>query len=1152
MKKKQKKEQSEYIRLSRKGFLIMKLSLFLVLWAVLQSTASVYSQNGRFNLNAKSISVKEVLEQIEHESEFRFFYDEAKLNLNSRMDFEVINGTINEILDQISEETGLRYKIMDNNFIVLKGPEDPGNFQMIQQKNRISGKVTDGQGEALPGVTVVVKGTNTGIITDLNGRYSLADIPNNAVLQFSFVGMKPREILLSGQTEVNVVMEEETIGLEEVVAIGYGTMKKSDLTGSIGTISSGELVSRGTTSVMGALQGTMPGVSITSTSARPGGGFSIQIRGQNSIEEGNPLYVVDGVVTNDIDFLNPSDIEKIDILKDASSTAIYGSRGSNGVVIVQTKNADSVKKAKITVTYDGYYGFRRIAHTPDFMDGREWIDFRTTAYSSWNATTETYELTSSNSQSVMQSSPVIYQRLYDEDNEDWLDLATQNGQQQNHYLNISGSVKDISYNVGLGYQNEDGNLINESLDRYNVKVSVNHRPSKYFQSGATVNLSQTTYDAGSEYGYRDIMKMAPILHAYDDDGNLVEQPGTKDVIQGTTGNFTSTANPLIEIQNGTQETRRYDIVASIYAQVSPVDGLDIKSTISPRYNRTRLGKYYGVVKGNRNVDYAYTNNEESYDYTWDNQISYDRTFGDHHLNTTFIHSLYHTRYEQLSVGAQDLPYKSYWYNIYSGTLINEDCTSSYAETDMLSYAGRINYDYQGKYLITGTVRYDGSSKLADKWKAFPSFALAWRASEENFLKKDWLSNLKARFSFGYSGNNNGVKPYGTLMSPITNTNVYYDYNGNAVSGFDPGTPVNRGLTWEKTREINLGIDYGLFNSRISGTIDLYNKKSSGLLMSRRLPLESGVESMTDNIGSVSNKGIELSLNTVNIKSKDLYWTTGFTFAHNKNAIKSLYGKKEDVIGETRFIGKPINVIYDYKILGVWTQAEYNAGLSTYYNANGSVAYKAKPGEAHTFDASGDGTLGAEDKVILGSPDPKWTGSVTSTLQYKNWDFSFNIYTKQGVFIYDKFLDQYGYNTQRGMAKVKFDYYVPANVSTPDWNNFSVNSDGKATVQWTTTGKGHENSKYPIFKNINGAYYGDNGDYQDASFVKVKNITLGYTFNKDMIRKSGISKLRVYVNILNPFVFTDYVGWDPEYATTDLVDGNGPANVTYQFGVNVQF
>lgn len=1021
-----------------------------------------------------------------------------------------------------------------------------------QNTRTITGKVTDSGGAALPGSNVIIQGTTTGVQTDMSGNYSITVTnPETAVLEYSFIGYAKQQVTVGGQSVINIVLKEEYIGMEEIVVVGYGTVKKTDLTGSVGTVSSETLVSKGTTSAMGALQGTIPGVNIVSNSARPGGSYSIKIRGQNSIEQGNPLYVVDGVVTGDIDFLNPSDIERIDILKDASSTAIYGSRGSNGVILVQTKNASSVRGAKMTVSYDGYYGIRQTARIPEFMDGREWIDFRTSAFYSWNSTNQAYEMTASNQKSILQSSAILNQRLYDEDYEDWIGLATQTGQQQNHYINISGAANNLSYNVGLGYQQEKGNFIQESLDRYSVKISVLHKASKFFQSGASVNFSQGTSDAGSQYGYREIMKMPDILHAYDDAGNIVEQPGIKDVIQGA-GNFTSTANPLLEIMSGTQENRRYDLVSSVFAQLTPFEGFDIKSTISPRFNRNRLGRYYGVVKNNRTVDYAYTQNRENFDYTWDNQISYDKTFGFHHITPTFINSVYSTRYENITVAAQDLPYDSKWYNIYSGTLIADDCSSAYSETKMLSFAGRMIYDFKSKYFATATIRYDGSSKLADKWAAFPSFALAWRASEETFLKNEWLSNLKFRFSFGYSGNNNGVSAYGTQMTPVTDENVYYDYNGTMVSGFAPGSPVNQKLTWEKTREINFGIDYGFLKDRITGTIDIYDKLSEGLLMSRSLTLESGVASMTDNIGSVSNKGFEVSLNTVNVKAKDFFWQTGFTLSHNKNEIVSLYGKKEDVIGEARFIGEPINVIYDYKILGIWNTTEYASGASTYYTPEGAVSYKAKPGEARTQDSNGDGMLSAADKVILGSPDPEWIGSFTSTMEFKNFDFSFNVYFNEGVYLFDYFTDTYGYNTQRGMAKVKFDYYMPPNVPKIDWNNFAVDGSGKATAQWGTTGEGNENSKYPIYKNINGAYYGNNGNYQDASFIKVKNITLGYTFNDDLIKKVGLSHLRLYVNVLNPFVFTDYVGWDPEYAATSLVNGNGPSSIVYQFGINAKF
>ena len=1127
----------------KKIFNIMRISILLLSVGILSLSASVYSQDATISIQMRDISVSDVFSAIKEQTNYSFWFDVKDVDVERRVSLDANNETVKSVLTQTLEDQDVYFALFGNHIIISK--EDPYHTMAILQNITITGIVTDANGESLPGVTIMIKGTTQGTATDANGAYSL-QVPNeNAILLFSFIGFTTQEITVGNRKTINTILVDDTRVLEEVVVIGYGSVQKKDLTGSVGSISSEDIVLKGTTSVMGAMQGTVPGVNISQDASRIGGGYSIQIRGQNSLSGGTPLYVVDGVIVGDIDFLNPSDIERIDILKDASSTAIYGSQGSNGVVLVQTKNADFGLKSRLTVSYDGYWGYRQIARVPDFMNGREWIDFQKQAVYTWNAPSEKWELLN------MGMASIITKRLYEEDYTDWFDLITQNGHQQNHYANISGNTRDISYNVGFGYQNEEGNFIYEKSDRYNMKVSVNHRPSKYFQSGATANLSFANIDAGSQSGYSASMMMMQFLKAYDENGNLYDQPGAATALMGETS-FTGSSNPLIEIKSGNQETRRYDIIANIFAQVTPIEGLNIKTTFSPRLNHTRLGRYRGVVVGNRSVDYGSSNNQENFNYIWDNQISYAKTFKNHRLDATLINSVYKTRYEQLSVVAQDFPFKPYWYNLYSGTVVLGDGRSAYTETSMLSYAGRVNYDYRNKYLATVTLRYDGSSKLAQKWNAFPSFALAWRMSEEEFLKTPWLSNLKARFSFGYSGNNNGVSAYGTQLKPNTGSNVLYDYDGIRVSGFSPGTPVNQNLAWEKTREYNLGFDFGFIKNRINGSIDIYDKLSDGLLMSRRLAIESGVTSMIDNIGSVNNRGFELSLNTVNINKKDFYWTTSLTFAMNKNAIRTLYGRKEDVIGEDRFIGKPINVIYDYKILGIWTQAEYDAGLSEYYRPDGTLQYKAKPGEAKTLDANGDGMLSTDDRVILGYPDPKWTGSFNSTLQFRNFDFSFVIYSKQGVFSRDAFIPRFGYSTSRGTQKVKFDFYIPVDIPVVDWENFLVNENGQYELQFKSSGAGHENSKYPIYNNAGGSYYGSNNSYQDASFVKVKNIILGYSFDKKLIQKVGMSQLRVYVNVLNPFVFTKYVGWDPEYAATDLDSGNGPSTIVYQAGVNIKF
>ncbi len=1016
------------------------------------------------------------------------------------------------------------------------------------QTKNVSGIVTDvTRGEPLVGASVVIKGTTTSATTDIDGKYTL-NVAEGATLVVSYIGMLPKEVTVTGD-EVNVALEDDAVQLEEVVMIGYGAVKKRDLTGAVGAVTSEQITSLGTTSVMSALQGASPGVDILTNSARPGSGFSIQIRGQNSLNAGNPLYVVDGIVVDDIDFLSPADITSIDILKDASSTAIYGSRGSNGVVIIRSKGAGD-NTSRFTISYDAYAGVRVLTRIPDFMDGREIIDYRTSMYYAWDPASEQFTLTDANRTAILQNSRKINNRLYNQDYTDWMDLGTDNGFMQSHSLSMAGSSRDISYSLGIGYQNEKGNFMSEEMTRYSIRASINHKASKWFNAGASVNLNHMLVNSGSQNGYRDLFRMMPFFDAFDENGEYLRQPGIGASISGS-GNFTSSGNPLIEIESGSQETKRYNVMGSIYAEFTPIEGLSIKTTFMPRLNQRREGRYFGITP-DRSTDAARTNHRTRFEYTWDNVINYTRTFAEKHtVNLTLINSEYEVSSESLQIGAQNFPYESEWYNIFTGTLVPGDNNAAYSKETMISWAGRVNYDYANKYLLTATIRYDGSSKLVDKWASFPSVALAWRATEEEFMKNiKWLNNLKLRASLGWSGNNNGVSAYGTQFSPdINGDKVLYDFNGTLVSGFAPGSPVSQVLTWEKTREFNFGLDFGLFGGRISGSVDVYDKLSDGLLMGRSLSIESGVENMTDNIGSVNNRGIEVGLSTVNVKTKDWEWRTNFSFAHNKNSIRSLYGKEEDVPGEARFIGQPINVIYDYMINGVYSLAEWKAATAA-QRTNMKIT---NPGAAKVVDTNNDGKINADDRVILYQTDPKWTGSITSSLKWKDFDFSFNVYFRQGAYANDNFSAEFvgAALTDRGRPKVNFNYYIPEGAPRIDWNNFTTDPDGQKWVTWGTSTE--RVGTYPIGTTaLNGGSYGTNGRYQDVSFIKVRNITLGYSLPKNIVERIKLQQLRVYVNVLNPFTFTDYIGWDPEYATTSQANGNGPSSVVYQLGLNVKF
>lgn len=1026
--------------------------------------------------------------------------------------------------------------------------------QLYAQK--ITGVVVDEERSPLPGVSVSVKGTTIGTITDSNGNYALLNVQNTkGTLLFSFVGMKTQEVLIENRTTINVTLIEESIGIEEVVAVGYGTTKKKDLTGSIGSVGAEMLTARGASGVLGSMQGSVAGVNITQSSSRPGADYNIQVRGLNTFNAGGspPLYVVDGIVTNDISFLNPQDIVKIDILKDASSTAIYGSRGSNGVVMVTTKTGQSVgSKENVVVSYNGSYGVKSPARLPQQNTGRDWFDYRSHAYLQYapgkgdNGMADWKMVPSG----VYMQNPEAARRAYEGDETDWLGALTQNGKQQNHYLNIAGKTGKMDFNVGIGFQDEDGIYIKENLQRYNLKLSLNYRISDKWLFGATSNFSQTEIEAGDADAYTFTFRMPPVFKIYDNSGNLLIQPGLVSNMGGVGANFSGNRNPIWEIETGDDNRRRHDVLASFYLQFSPISGLDIKTNLQPRFQRNRLGKYSELATTLLDRT-GFSENTEAFDYTWDNSIDYSKSFNGHNFKATGVYSIYSSRVETLQVKSESLPYDSQWYNLFSGTLVPADSKSGYSEVMMTSYLGRLNYDYKGKYYLTASLRYDGSSKLADKWAMFPSFAAAWRLSEESFMNADFLSNLKLRYSYGQSGNNN-ISAFSTFNGPQSGKMLYYNYGATAVSGFAPGNPVNPALTWEKTQESNLGLDFGFFKERISGTVEVYDRLSDGLLMKRKLAVESGVAEMTDNVGSVRNRGIELSLNTVNIQTKDFRWSTNFNFAKNTNEIVSLYGRKEDVVGEKRFIGENINVIYDYKFNGVFSTAEAQAAAGNKLFSN----YNPNPGHAKVVDTNGDGAITADDKVILGSPDAKWIGGFTTSMEYKNFDFNLSLIANYGRFVRDEYAaNGVSRNSRSQMSWADpEDFYYPQGAPRPDWENPMKDANGNITgINFLPAAEENIDAKYPAYSGYDGPYYSAEAmNYREVSFVKIKNISLGYSLNKALLAKAGISKLRVYLNVLDPFVSSDYVGWDPEYTTTTAVNGNGPSSITYQFGVNVEF
>ena len=1063
----------------------------------------------------------------------------------------------------------------------------------------VNGNVVDETGEAVIGATVMEKGTKNATVTDFDGNFTI-NMGDSKVLVISYIGMQTQEINVAGKSSVNVVLKEDATTLQDVVVVGYGTMKKTDLTGSVSSVNTEQLNAKGAPSVLGNLQGSNPGVNITQSSGR-GGSYNIEIRGKSSINSSTtPLYVVEGVMCDDIDWLNPQDIERIDILKDASSTAIYGSRATAGVVMVTTKGGTTVKRdQKPTISYDGYYGWSKKVRMPDFMDGQEFYQYRFFKFQSYAgnlATTETamsshpvYQIGGSILEQCLLRENVgsgnykMKEMLASGNTYDWPDMVTQNGSQQNHYLAVSGGGENINYHFGVGYNQEKGIYKGDDQNRINFKGSVDAKINSVISAGFSVNGARTRQEYANDAAIQHAYRMNPYMTPYNSEGVLNEKPGNYQAL-GTTSSyqFSDQANPLLVMQSTSKQRETWRVLGNFYLKFDIIKGLDFKTTFSPSYTNYREGYFEGYKNpdtGNFYDSSLTTNatnltNNRSFSWTWDNIINYNTTIADDHsLGLMALFSSQASNTEKSYWAATEVMDGTDWWNMGTGTYNADDSYTSYTENSMISYAFRLNYSYKSRYLLTATVRRDGSSKFTkdNRWGTFPSVALAWRASEEAFLQKvNWLSNLKLRLSYGVTGNNDGIGNYATQQS--VSGPVFYPFGPDYLNGFYPSSIVNKDLKWETSTEYNAGIDFGFFGGRINGSVDVYQKTSKDLLYSVALPLESGGGTMVTNIGSVRNTGVEVALTTVNVETKDWHWETTFTFAANKNKVREINGTGDRVLSSgittgSLFVGSSVNNTYAYEWGGVVTDrdmtvpnnaAATNAGLTPgstmkeydyYYKV-----YGLTEGQPYVIDQNGDGNIDQDDRVIK-SMDPKWTGSFTSNLTWKNWDFSFSLYAKVGYKVYSSFLtsDILGLN-DRGRQKLAMDWYIPAGTLL---DCDGVNEDGT-----------YINPKYQEVTHYGGYPFPNNGgsnsgvgrqaDYwnvakgiSDASFLKVKNITLGYTFEKNFLNKFGCKHLRLYATVTNPFVITSYKGFDPEWAGAG-VKQDGPSTINYQVGASIKF
>lgn len=1018
------------------------------------------------------------------------------------------------------------------------------SFSAKAQSTTIEGKITDASGLSLPGVNINEKGTKNGTSTDFEGSFKINVTSNKAVLIISYLGFQTQEVSVAGKSKVNVSLVEQSNSLNEVVVVGYGSVKKTDLTGSVSTINAATITERNTISPLEAIQGSTPGVQISSSTGRAGDGFKVVIRGNNSLiaDSSNPsmvgsspLYVVDGVPMDGIDFLNPQDIARMDVLKDASSAAIYGSRGSNGVIIVTTKSGTSAK-AGISVTFDTSYGNKTAARLPKMMTGEEWWKFHQVAYMSATPATQTPAQLAA---LAGNQSPLLVSRANSGYNYDWYDAVLKTGMTENNYLNISGrSDSGLSYNLGFGIQSDRGLIDNDSTDKYSFKLGLNHKINDKFSTGVNVTIARLDNQLGSDLAMQDAFRLSPLMSPWAVDaagnekiGTLFFLPGKLTYPDGSWAiNKTSTVNPLMEIANSSQTEKTWQTVGNAYFQYQPLKWLSFKTTFAAGIMDTQGSKAYtaqtnaGVTLNGKNS--ATLENSNNFNYTWDNQIDLKHTFNDvHDFSLLLLQSLYSNVDEFSSLYSNNQPFDVGTDNMGSGVQTSYVVKSSYAKNTLNSYAVRLNYAYKDKYLITASTRWDGSSVLSEgnKWQSFPSVALGWKISKESFLENSSVvSDLKLRASLGYTGNDN-VAPY--TSQALLNQQTFYAAGANVVSGWQSENLANPNLTWEKTREYNLGVDFGFLKNRISGSVDVYDRLSDDLIYKQQLPAETGWKNTFANVGSVSNKGIEVLLTTKNIKSKNVNWETTFTFTKNVNKLESIYNQdKVSDIGNKLILGAPLNPNYNYVYDGVWQESE----------AAKAATYGMAPGQARPKDLNGDGKFNQDDRTVIGNPNPEWQGSFYSKLTVGQFDFNFSVLTSQGQTVLSTFHQNFADVSDRGRQKIAMDYFIPTNGT-----GIAANAN-------------NENPRPGPVATGAGAYWTSLfGYYRDASYVKIKNISLGYTLDSELLKKLKISNLRVYVNVLDPFVFTKFDGYDPEWAGSPF-GVNRPASVTTQLGLSVKF
>lgn len=1097
-------------------FRIMRISTFLLMVCVFCSYAgNAHSQNAKVSIRMNNVKLDKILNEIENQTDYLFIYNN-QVDINKITSVKVKNEAVAQVLDRILSGTGINYELEGTHIILTT--EAIKDLHAQQQAKTVTGTVTDVSGEPIIGANIRIKGTTTGTITDIDGNFSIEAEPQS-VIEVSYIGYLTQETVINNQKSIRFLLKEDTKTLDEVVVIGYGVQKKADLTGSVANINTEKLNTQSNANIGQALQGKIAGVDIVSQGGAPGSGTRIMVRGIGTLNNASPLYIVDGMYMNSIDHINPNDIASIDVLKDASSAAIYGSRAANGVIIVTTKEGSNTE-GKPIIDLSVNLGISTASKFLDMLDAKGWAEVTTIAR-----------------QAIGKPALDMATDLANKPDNDWQDIMFRPALMQNYNLSVKGGGKYSTYYTGLGYFNQDGIVKGTNYQRYNIQ-SKNDYKRGIFSAGTNLIIS-FSHDKPLHQELRGgmigtILQSVPTLEKYDD----TREGG----YGGTYGDVVNIPHPLAIIDDNIMD--RYNenvkIFANLYAQIELFKGLKYKLNLTPDFSFERYKNYlnkYDFGLATNSITQLTERQRRRRNILVENLLTFDRTFGEHKISALAGYTYQDSRFRHIQAYGEGLPQGLEEIDAATTNRSNEGNSWRSVLTSIL---GRVFYSYQNKYLFTATIRRDGSSKFGknNRYGYFPSFSLGWNVAEEKFMENvHWLDQLKLRGGYGVLGNQE-IDNY-QYSSTITTGINYPDGNGGLLQGAFPKNFANPDIKWEETAMTNVGIDFMAFNNRLSLTADYYVKNTKDILLTVPIPISSGgANDPIRNAGKIRNNGFEFNLGWMDQPNPDISYGINLIGSFNKNKVIAMGSESGSIKGgstnqnittsETK-AGYPIG---GYRLISTAGYFNSQEEVDAYAKDGKKIQPAAEPGDIKFVDANNDGVINDDDRVFQGSPFPDFTFALNGNMRYKNFDLSIGL---QGV------LGNKIYNATRQTLE-----------DVTKGSNFLAS----CLDYWTPENK---NASHPrlTWDDPNRNTRAESDRYlENGSYLRLRSVQLGYTFPQTWF-KGAIQHARVYINAENLFTITSYSGYSPD-VNADNANYRGfdnfiyPTNRTFMLGLNVTF